>query len=44
MTREIAELAVATGIAPNDLMDTDFEMLMAMAEAVNERAKRGTDP
>jgi len=41
MTREIAALAIATGIAPNELMDTDFEMLNAMADVVNERSKSG---
>jgi hypothetical protein len=30
---------VATGIAPNDLMDTDYEMLEAMVEAVKQRGE-----
>jgi hypothetical protein len=41
MIEAIAALSVATGIAPNDLMDTDFQMLEAMVEAVR---KRGAQP
>jgi hypothetical protein len=37
VTAAVAALAVATGIAPNDLMDTDFDMLQAMVDALNER-------
>jgi len=39
MTRAIAALAVATGVSPNELMRTDFEMLQAMVDALNERSK-----
>ena len=37
----IAALAVATGIAPNDLMETDFDILAKMVKQVIERAKDG---
>jgi hypothetical protein len=39
MMRTVAQLSVATGIAPNDLLDAPCGMIETMIEVLNERAK-----
>jgi hypothetical protein len=40
MTWFIAQLAIATSIAPNDLLDTPPSVLAAMANILNEQGKK----
>ncbi len=35
----VAQVAVATGIAPNDLMDTPPDVFRAMLQVLNDRAE-----
>jgi hypothetical protein len=35
----VAQLSVATGIAPNDLLDAPCGMIELMVEVLNQRAK-----
>lgn len=35
----VAQMSVATGIAPNDLMDADPAVFAAMLHVLNERTK-----
>ena len=39
MTYVVAQLAVETGIAPNDLLDSPDGMIEAMIDVLHERAK-----
>jgi len=39
MTMLVAQVAVATGIAPNDLMDAPPEVFRAMVKLLSDRAK-----
>lgn len=35
----VAQMSVATGIAPNDLLDADPEVFSAMLKVLNDRTK-----
>jgi len=35
----VAQLSIATGIAPNDLLDTPPEIFRAMIKVLNDRSK-----
>jgi len=39
MTMLVAQMSVATGIAPNDLMDAPPDVFRAMLHVLNERTK-----
>lgn len=39
MSKLIAQLSIATGIAPNDLLDSPPEILQAIVSILNERHK-----
>jgi len=39
MTMLVAQMAIATGIPPNDLLDTPPEIFRAMLKVLNDRAK-----
>lgn len=36
----VAQLSIATGIAPNDLLDTPPEIFRAMLKVLSDRAKK----
>lgn len=40
MTMLVAQMSVATGIAPNDLLDTPPDVFRAMLKVLNDRAKQ----
>jgi hypothetical protein len=40
MTHTVAQISVATGIAPNDLLDAPPEIFAAIVKVLNERAER----
>jgi len=40
MTMLVAQLSIATGIAPNDLLDTPPDIFRAMIKVLNDRAKK----
>lgn len=40
MTMLVAQMSVATGIAPNDLLDTPPDLFRAMLKVLNDRAKQ----
>lgn len=40
MTMTVARVAVATGIAPNELLETPPEVFAAIIKVLNERAER----
>lgn len=40
MTRTIAVMSIVTGIAPNELLDTDPDIFAEMVELVNKRHEK----
>jgi hypothetical protein len=40
MTMLVAQVSVATGIAPNDLMDTPPDVFRAIIKVLNDKADR----
>lgn len=40
MTMLVAQMSVATGIAPNDLLDAPPDVFRAMLKVLNDRAKK----
>lgn len=40
MTMTVAQVSVATGIAPNDLLETPPEVFAAIIKVLNDRAER----
>jgi len=40
MTHTVAQISVATGIPPNDLLDTPPEIFAAIVKVLNDRADR----
>jgi hypothetical protein len=40
MTMLVAQMSVATGIAPNDLLDTPPDVFRAILKVLNDRAKK----
>jgi len=40
MTMLVAQVAVATGIAPNDLLDTPPDLFRAILKVLNERTEK----
>lgn len=39
MTYTVAQISVATGISPNDLLDTPPEVFAAIVDVLNKRAE-----
>lgn len=37
----VAAVSAVTGIAPNDLLDTDLDVFEAMIDVLNKRARDG---
>jgi len=40
MTMLVAQVSVATGIAPNDLLDADPDVFRAIVKVLNDKADR----
>jgi len=40
MTMLVAQVSVATGIAPNDLLDADPDVFRAIVKVLNDKAER----
>lgn len=40
MTHTVAQIAVATGISPNELLETPPEVFAAIVKVLNDRAER----
>jgi hypothetical protein len=40
MTMLVAQMSIATGIAPNDLLDAPPEVFRAMLKVMSDRAKK----